>query len=56
MLHKYRALRAVYVSMAQAVDMYTNHLRKRGKNSPSFIWGMNRHTFKLMERANRVHL
>jgi hypothetical protein len=26
MLHKCRALRAVYVSMAQAVDMYTNHL------------------------------
>jgi hypothetical protein len=31
-------------------------LRKRGKNSPSFMWGMNCHTFKLMERANRVHL
>lgn len=31
-------------------------LRKRGKNSPSFMWGMNCHTFKLMERANRVYL
>ena len=36
MLHKYRALRAVYVSMTQTVDMYGTHTKKNGSVNVEF--------------------